>query len=130
MKKKRNILTGILSKHRKGFGFVACDDIEQDIFIAPDNMGNAMDGDEVEIDLLPDYLWRSSPEAIITKVINRKTTEVVGTFQKSKKFGFVVPESRKYREDVFVKKKDFSGAQRGDKVVVQITKYPDRYNSA
>lgn len=130
MKKKRHVLTGTLSKHRKGFGFVACDEIDQDVFIAPDSMGNAMDGDEVEIDIIPDYLWRNSPEAIITKVINRKTTEVVGTFQKSKKFGFVVPESRKYREDIFVRKKDFSGAQRGDKVVVQITKYPDRYNSA
>lgn len=129
-KNKRHVLTGILSKHRKGFGFVTCDEIDQDIFIAPDSMGSAMDGDTVEVDLIPSYLWRSSPEAIVTKVVNRKTTEVVGTFQKSKKFGFVVPESRKYREDVFVKKKDFSGAQRGDKVVVQITKYPDRYNSA
>lgn len=129
-KKKRDVLTGTLSKHRKGFGFVTCEDIEQDIFIAPDSMGSAMDGDIVEIDLIPDYLWRNSPEAIITKVISRKTTEVVGTFQKSKKFGFVIPESRKYREDIFVRKKDFSGAQRGDKVVVQITKYPDRHNSA
>ncbi len=128
--KKGQPLTGILSKHRKGFGFVTCDEVEQDVFIPPDSMGDAMDGDEVEIDLIPAYLWRSSPEAIITKVLNRKTTEVVGTFQKSKKFGFVVPESKKYREDVFVKKKDFSGAQKGDKVVVQITKYPDRYNSA
>ncbi|MDO5414351.1 MAG: ribonuclease R [Bacillota bacterium] len=129
-KNKRYVLTGILSKHRKGFGFVTCDEIDQDIFIAPDSMGSAMDGDTVEVDLIPSYLWRSSPEAIITKVINRKMTEVVGTFQKSKQFGFVVPESKKYKEDIFVKKKDFSGAQRGDKVVVQITKYPDRYNSA
>lgn len=129
-KKKRNVLTGTLSKHRKGFGFVTCENIEQDIFIAPDCMGSAMDGDIVEIDLIPDYLWRNSPEAIITNVISRKTTEVAGTFHKSKKFGFVVPESRKYREDIFVRKKDFSGAQRGDKVVVQITKYPDRHNNA
>ncbi|MDO4745499.1 MAG: ribonuclease R [Bacillota bacterium] len=129
-KKKGHVLTGTLSKHRKGFGFVTCEEIEQDIFIAPDSLGTAMDGDVVEIDLIPEYLWRNSPEAIITKVVSRKTAEVVGTFQKSKKFGFVIPESRKYREDIFVRKKDFSGAQRGDKVVVQITRYPDRYNSA
>lgn len=129
-RKKGQALTGTLSRHRKGFGFVMCDDLEQDVFIAPDSMGTAMDGDEVEIDLIPEYLWRNSPEAIITKVTKRKTAEVVGTFHKSKKFGFVVPESRKYREDVFIRKRDFSGAQRGDKVVVQITRYPDRYNSA
>lgn len=129
-KRKGHVLTGTLSKHRKGFGFVMCDDIEQDVFIAPDSMGSAMDGDEVEIDLIPSYLWRNSPEGIITKVMTRKTTEVAGTFEKSKKFGFVIPEGGKYREDVFIKKKDFSGAQRGDKVVAQITRYPDKHNCA
>ena len=60
----------------------------------------------------------------------RDTTEVVGTFDKSKKFGFVIPESKKQKEDIFIRKKDFSGAKKGDKVVVQITRYPDQHNSA
>ena len=129
-KKKRHTYTGILSKHRKGFGFVACDEIEDDVFIATSSMHGAMNGDEVEIDLIPEYLWRDSPEAIITKVLSRNTTEVVGTFDKSKKFGFVIPESKKQKEDIFIRKKDFSGAKKGDKVVVQITRYPDQHNSA
>ena len=129
-KKKRHTYTGILSKHRKGFGFVSCDEIEDDVFIAASSMHGAMNGDEVEIDLIPEYLWRDSPEAIITKVISRNTTEVVGTFDKSKKFGFVIPESKKQKEDIFIRKKDFSGAKKGDKVVVQITRYPDQHNSA
>ena len=129
-KKKRHTYTGILSKHRKGFGFVSCDEIEDDVFIAASSMHGAMNGDEVEIDLIPEYLWRDSPEAIITKVISRNTTEVVGTFDKSKKFGFVIPESKKQKEDIFIRKKDFSGAKKGDKVVVQITSYPDQHNSA
>lgn len=128
--KKRKVLVGILSKQRQGFGFVKCDGMEKDIFISAGSMKGAMNGDEVEVDLIPEYLWKNSPEGIITRIISRKTTEVVGTFQKSKKFGFVVPESRKNFDDVFVRKKDFSGAQRGDKVVVQITKYPDKNNSA
>ena len=55
---------------------------------------------------------------------------MVGTFDKSKKFGFVIPESKKQKEDIFIRKKDFSGAKKGDKVVVQITRYPDQHNSA
>lgn len=129
-KRKRKILTGILSKHRQGFGFVECEELERDIFISADSMHGAMNGDEVEVDLIPEYFWKQSPEGIITGILNRKTTQVVGTFQKSKKFGFVVPESRKFNDDIFIRKKDFSGAQRGDKVVAQITKYPDKYNSA
>lgn len=129
-KKKRKMHTGILSKHPRGFGFVTCEDIEKDVFIAAGSMGGAMNGDEVEVDLIPEYLWKQSPEGIIVKVLSRKTEEVAGTFEKSRKFGFVVPESRKYREDIFIRKKDFAGAQRGDKVVARITKYPDRENSA
>lgn len=129
-KRKTRILTGELMKHRRGFGFVKCEEMERDIFIAAGSMAGAMDGDIVEVDLIPEYLWGQSPEGIITKVVNRKTTEVVGTFQRSKKFGFVVPESRKHKEDVFIRKKDFSGAKKGDKVVVQITRYPDKNNSA
>ena len=129
-KKKRKMHTGILSKHPRGFGFVTCEDIEKDVFIAAGSMGGAMNGDEVEVDLIPEYLWKQSPEGIIVKVLSRKTEEVAGTFEKSRKFGFVVPESRKYREDIFIRKKDFAGAQRGDKVVARITKYPDHENSA
>lgn len=129
-KKKRQMHTGILSKHQRGFGFVSCEDMDRDVFVAAASMGGAMNGDEVEVDLIPEYLWKQSPEGIIIKVISRKTEEVVGTFEKSRKFGFVVPESRKQREDIFIRKKDFSGAQRGDKVVAQITKYPDHENSA
>ena len=129
-KKKRKMHTGILSKHPRGFGFVTCEDIEKDVFIAAGSMGGAMNGDEVEVDLIPEYLWKQSPEGIIVKVISRQTEEVAGTFEKSRKFGFVVPESRKYREDIFIRKKDFAGAQRGDKVVARITKYPDHENSA
>ena len=129
-KKKRNVIQGTITKHRKGYGFVVSDDIDKDIFISAPSMNGAMNGDEVEVDLIPDYLWRESPEGIITKILKRNTVEVVGTFEKSKKFGFVIPESKKFKEDIFIRKKDFSGAQRGDKVVVSITKYPDRYNSA
>lgn len=128
--KKRPEITGTLSKHRKGFGFVLTEDEEKDIYISARSMHGAMDGDLVLADLIPQHLWGSSPEGIITKILQRNTTEVVGTFEKSKRFGFVVPEGKNRGEDVFIRKKDFSGAQRGDKVVVQITRYPDQENSA
>ena len=129
-KKKRKYLTGVMKKHRRGFGFVTCENMEKDIFISPDSMGGAMNGDEVEIDLIPEYLWQDSPEGIVTKVLNRKLTEVAGTFEKSKKFGFVVPDGKKLNEDIFIRKKYFSGAKKGDKVVAQIIRYPDKHNSA
>jgi len=129
-KDRQRIITGTISKHRQGFGFVKCEEFDKDIFISVDSMKGAMNGDEVEVDLIPEYLWKDSPEGIVTKILNRKFTEVAGTFQKSKKFGFVIPEGKKDTDDIFVRKKDFSGAQHGDKVVVEITKYPDKNHSA
>ena len=75
-------------------------------------MHGAMNGDEVEIDLIPEYLWRDSPEAIITTVLHRNTTEVVGTFDKSKKFGFVIPESKSRKKIFLFVKKIFPARKR------------------
>lgn len=126
---------GIMRKHRKGFGFVTLneDSIHRelgDIFIAPGSMHGAMDGDEVEVDMIPEHLWGASPEGIVVRILNRGLTEIVGTFQRGKKFGFVVPDDRKIKDDIFVKKKNFGNAKNGDKVVVQIMKYPEGNNSA
>lgn len=131
-KKQRPAVTGILSKHKKGYGFVIPDEgsFDRDIFISPSDMNGAMEGDRVEVDLIPEYLWEQSPQGIITKVTDRKLKEVAGFFDKGKKFGFVVPVDRKHNEDIYIPKKAFSGAKNGDIVVAAITGYPDRKNSA
>lgn len=123
------ILTGVLEKHPKGFGFVRQEE-GSDIFIARSNMLGAMNGDLVEADLLPPYLWTRSKEGIVTKILQRNTVEVVGTFQKNKKFGFVVADDKKMQDDIFIKKDFFRSAQNGDKVVAKITQYPDKVHSA
>ena len=122
-------LTGILEKNRSGFGFVRQEE-GRDIFIRRSNMNGAMHGDLVEVDLLPEYLWERNKEGIIYKVIEHANTEVVGTFQKNKRFGFVVPADKRNNDDVFVKKEFFRNAQDGDTVVVQITQYPAKNSSA
>lgn len=131
-KNKRPAVTGTLSKHKKGFGFVIPDEgcFDRDIFISSSDMNGAMEGDRVEVDLVPEYLWEQSPQGIISKVTDRKLKEVAGFFDKGKKFGFVVPIDRKHNEDIYIPKKHFSGAKNGDIVVAAITGYPDRQNSA
>ncbi|MEL7654979.1 MAG: ribonuclease R [Bacillota bacterium] len=130
-KRKEEIVTGILSKHKKGFGFVIPESNEGgDIFISPPGINGAMNGDSVAVKMLPPGDTTRTREGIIQSVLKRAATEVVGTFEKSKRFGFVVPDDRRFNDDIFIMKKDFNGAQTGDKVVVKITKYPDKQNSA
>lgn len=125
--KRRKIepVTGNIEKHARGFGFLRQEE-GSDIYIAPDNMAGAMNGDLVEVDMLPPYLWTKSKEGIVTKILERNTKEVVGTFQKNKNFGFVVPDDRKNTDDVFIKKGFSKNAKTGDKVVAKITQYPER----
>ncbi len=132
MKKKliREIVVGIVNKNRRGFGFIKAEDGSKDIFIAKSNMAGAMNGDLVEVDILPPHLWSKSKEGIVAKILERNTKEVVGTFDKNKRFGFVIPDDKKNVDDVFVKKEFFKNAQSGDKVLVKITKYPNKKDKA
>ena len=52
--------------------------------------------------------------------------KLVGVFQKSKNFGFVVPDDRKIKTDIYISKKNSKKAKNNQKVVVQITKKPEK----
>ena len=128
MKRELKRITGTIEKHKKGFGFIHQEE-GADFFVAPDKMAGAMNGDTVEAEVLPPYMTRRSNEARVIKVLERKTAEVVGTFERHKHYGFVVPDDRKIGEDVFIRKDFFRNAQTGDKVLAKITAYPDAARS-
>ena len=128
MKRELKRITGTIEKHKKGFGFIRQEE-GADFFVAPDKMNGAMNGDTVEAEIIPPHMTRRSREAAVVKVLERKTTEVVGTFEKHKHYGFVIPDDKKIGEDVFVKRDFARNAQTGDKVVVKITAYPDGTHS-
>ena len=134
-----NYKVGTLRKHKKGFGFVILekpdtDDYNEeeykDIFIGKDYMKGAMNGDIVQVDMLPEYLWDRSPEGMIEKVVERSVTTVAGRLDARPKYGFVVPEGKGMKEDIFIPGKSFNGANDGDYVVAEITQYPDENSKA
>jgi len=131
---KATIVKGTFSKTKKGFGFVIPEkENVKDIFISRNDLNGAMNGDTVEVALhMPgvDFMRGDGTSGEIIKVLQRANVEIVGTFEKNKKSGFVVPDNRKLHEDIFIGKKGFNGAERGDKVVAKIMKYPDKEYSA
>ena len=115
-------LTGIFISHQKGFGFVEVEGVEEDFFIPAEYTGGAFHQDIVEIALLnkPDG---KRQEAKVIRIVEHGIREVVGTFQKNKTFGFVIPDNQKLAQDIFVSKERSKGAVDGHKVVVEITDY-------
>ncbi len=121
-KSQGNILYGTFISNAKGFGFVAVEDKEEDYFIAPENRGGAIHLDQVQIRPLPQHSGRRT-EAEVVKVVSHGLTQVVGTYESSKNFGFVVPDNAKFGQDIFVLKEHSMGAVTGHKVVVELTAY-------
>lgn len=119
------LFVGKLVSHKKGFGFVESDEeYTQDLFIPADNLNGAMHNDRVIAEIITPATDEKRAEGKIIKVVERAITDVVGTFQDSKNFGFVVPDNKKFNKDIFIPKKFFNGAKRNDKVVCRITKWP------
>jgi len=130
---KQMVVKGTFSKTRKGFGFVIPEkDGMEDIFISRNDLGGAMNGDTVEVALNVQDVEaaRSGISGEVVRVLKRAHFEVVGTFEKITKNGFVIPDDRKLNEDIFIAKGSFRDAQTGDKVVAKIIKYPDEDYSA
>jgi len=120
---KLGFITGKLSVNPRGFGFLLKED--GDIFIAPNDMADALNGDMVMITLTRRKDQNSRAEGRVIKVIERGNYEIVGTFQNSRNFGFVIPDDERFGYDIFVKKTHTLNARDGHKVVARITKWPE-----
>ncbi len=114
---------GIFSGHAKGFGFVAIEGQEQDIFIPAERTGGAMHGDKVQIVVSEGASGGRRPEGAVVRVLERANETVIGFYQKSKKFGFVLPDNQKLNQDIFIPQGKDMGAVSGHKVVVRITDF-------
>ena len=123
--KSMGYFVGKFVAHRKGFGFVESDEeYTQDLFIPAADTNGAMHNDRVVAEITKPATDERRAEGTIIKVVEREITKVVGEFQSNKTFGFVIADEKKFNQDIYIPKKYFSGAKDGDKVVVQITVWP------
>lgn len=114
--------TGVFSAHPRGFGFVAIEGREGDVFVAPDNVKDAMDGDTVQV-VVEEANGNRRAEAVVVRVLVRANETIIGTFEKSRHFGFVIPDNPRITTDVFIPEGMEMGAVSGHKVVVKLTSY-------
>jgi ribonuclease R len=131
-------VTGSFRKNARGFGFlIPAEPIrEGDIFIAPDNVGDALTGDIVKAKVFKEG---NRFAGAIVDVIKRKRSSFTGEITKKPYFGaatggragftsgnvwMVYPDGRELTEPIIVKDADSKNVKEGDKVVVEITTYP------
>lgn len=118
-------VAGLFSGHPRGFGFVTVEGLAQDIFIPEEKTGEALHGDTVLIQLETEAEGGRRAEGRIIKVLDHANKEIIGFYQKSKGFGFVIPDNQKLAKDIFIPQGKDMGAVNGHKVVVRVTDFGD-----
>ena len=121
---------GTYRKNQKGFGFVKLEGQEEEIYISKENSYNALNGDTVAIKIISEKEADKKAEGKIIKIVRHEKDTVVGTFQKNRNFGFVVPDDKNFGTDIFISKSHWGKARKNQKVIVKIIKYPEKGKNA
>ena len=119
------LITGIVSGHRDGYGFVTPDAGGEDIYLSSREMREAMHGDKVAVRIARTD-ERGRAEGKLVEVLARNTREVVGRYLRESGIGFVVPDNRRLSQSIAIPPAGARGAKPGDIVVVELTEPPSR----
>ncbi len=128
---KMGLVAGRFQLTSKGFGFVIPDNKgdRPDVFIPPRALNGAMNNDRV-LARIDNDAHGKKPEGEILRIIVHANNKVVGVFHQSGEFAFVTPDDKRIGQDVYVMKRHFNNAKDGQKVVVEITEWPQNNRKA
>ena len=128
---KMGLVAGRFQLTSKGFGFVIPDNKgdRPDVFIPPRALNGAMNNDRV-LARIDNDTHGKKPEGEILRIIVHANNKVVGVFHQSGEFAFVTPDDKRIGQDVYVMKRHFNNAKDGQKVVVEITEWPQNNRKA
>ena len=113
---------GVMRANKKGFGFVEVENMDDDIYVAQDDMNGAIHDDIVLVEITS-KMNLDRLEGRVLKIIERKTKQFIGliTFDKDG-VGHVELDDHKVKLDINVSKEDSLNAVDGHKVVVELGK--------
>lgn len=120
-----DLVTGTIMITRAGFGFVKGDNRDDEIYIAANDLNTSFDGDRVMVRLKPGYGFKGKREGIVLKVLERKTSELVGTFRKGRRYDYVIPDLKNISRDIYIVGGRSGNAEDGEKVVVRLEPWDD-----
>ena len=110
---------------KKDFAFFIPEDGSGDWFLSRKSLKDAQDGDTV---LCRRSLKASasSDEGEVLTVLSRSAAAVVGIFLRMDGGGIAEPVNRKNFGDIYIEKGATLGAKTGDRVLIKITRFPER----
>ncbi|MGQ9646086.1 MAG: ribonuclease R [Thermodesulfobacteriota bacterium] len=121
--KKMNLVVGRVKCHPDGYGFVIPEsEGEQDIFISPRNLKEAMHGDRVVARV--ESVRKKGREGTVIRILERGLRKVVGKFMRGKNYSYVIPEDERISQEVLIPEGETKRARPNQIVVAEMTRYP------
>ncbi|MDJ0700417.1 MAG: ribonuclease R [Woeseiaceae bacterium] len=121
--RKLDLVTGEVSGHRDGFGFVIPDEGDDDIYLSAREMRALFDGDRVAVKVVG-VDRRGRPEGKLVEVLERGVQEVAGQFRRERGIGVVIPDNARISHRILIGKGESHNARNGDMVVAEILDFP------
>ena len=121
------LVTGHVQAHRDGFGFLARDDGDDDVYLSGREMRTLFDGDRVAVRVVPGR--REGLQGRVVEVLARAKTEIVGQFRRERGIGYVL-EHGDARTEVLIGRSDTLRAKPDDIVRAEIIEYPSERHHA
>jgi ribonuclease R len=126
LKEQKTFITGKVDMTADGSAFIIPDDeFEEDIYIAPRKLRNALHGDKVKVYAFGKSRGSRKKEGEVIEIISRAKTDFTGILKISEKFAFLIPDDRKMLHDIFINLEDLKGGKDGEKAVASITSWPE-----
>ncbi len=120
--------TGTVDVTGRGNAYIVVEGMEDDIFVPFNKLKRAFHKDTVEVYIYPRRRGKKL-EGEITRVLERNKNSFVGIVDMQKTFAFVRPTDFRMYTDIFVPKEKIGDAADGDKVIVEISEWPDHTDS-
>ncbi len=117
-------ITGKVDMTADGSAYIVPEDeLENDIFVAPRKLRQALHGDVVKVHVYERKKGRKR-EGEVVEIISRAKTDFTGTIDISNSYAFFLPDDRKMLHDIFIPLDNLNGAKDGEKVLVSIIEWP------
>lgn len=122
---KEELVTGVIDITNNGAAFVVVEGQEDDIYVAPNKLRHALNGDTVTVRITSGSGGKHA-EGEVVEIVKRKREQFVGIVEISKHYAFLVPDKTQMPYDIFIPLDKLNNAERGQKAVARIVEWTER----
>ncbi|MGB9921093.1 MAG: ribonuclease R [Moorellales bacterium] len=127
--RKVGLVVGRVQAHPRGFAFVLPDTGEEEVFVLGGDLKGALHGDRVMVRIV-ERRAGVHPQGVVVRVLERANRRVLGTVvEKKRRYARVQPDEKRLAEPVLVPSQNLGKARLHDKVVVEITQWPEGHRA-